>query len=49
MNSLEGLSVSGKKAIVALMIISALVLGAAAQTVAPNQQGKMYGDPRFSR
>lgn len=48
MNSLESLSVSGKKAIVALMIISVLVLGAAAQTtVAPNQQGKMYGDPGF--
>lgn len=47
MNSLENLSVSGKKAICAVMIISALVLGAAAQTVAPNQQGKMYGDPGF--
>ena len=49
MNSLESLGVSGKKAIVSLMIISAIALGVAAQTVAPNQQGKMYGDPRFSR
>ena len=47
MNSLESLSVYGKKAIVVLMIISALALGMAAQTVAPNQQGKMYGDPGF--
>ena len=47
MNSLESKGAYGKKAIVALMIISALALGVAAQTVAPNQQGKMYGDPGF--
>lgn len=47
MNSLESLSAYGKKAIVALMIISALVIAVAAQTVAPQQQGKMYGDPGF--
>lgn len=47
MNSLENLRASGKKAVVALMIISALALGVAAQTVAPQQQGKMYGDPGF--
>ena len=47
MNSLESLSASGKKVVVALMIISALVLAAAAQTVAPVQQGRMYGDSGF--
>lgn len=47
MNSLESLSAYGKKAIVALMIISTLVVAVAAQTVAPQQQGKMYGDAGF--
>ncbi len=47
MNSLEILSGYGKKAIVALMITSALAFAVAAQTVAPQQQGKMYGDPGF--
>ena len=47
MNSLESKGAYGKKAIVALMIISALALSVAAQTVAPQQQGKMYGDPGF--
>lgn len=47
MNSLESISAYGKKAIVALMIISALVVAVAAQTVVPQQQGKMYGDAGF--
>ena len=47
MNSLESIGVYGKKTIIALVIIIALALVAAAQTVAPQQQGKMYGDFGF--
>lgn len=47
MNSLQILRESGKRAIVALMIISSLALAVAAQKVEPQQQGKMYGDPNF--
>lgn len=47
MNSLHNLSAIGKRAVFALMIISSLAFGAAAQTVPPQQQGKMYGDPSF--
>lgn len=47
MNSLQNIRGLGKKAVFALMIISSLALTAAAQTVAPQQQGKMYGDPNF--
>ncbi len=47
MNSLQNLSGYGRRAIFALMIISSLVLCAAAQKVEPQQQGRMYGDPGF--
>ncbi len=47
MNSLKKVSGYGKIAAVTLMIISILTLGAAAQKIAPQQQGKMYGDPGF--
>ena len=45
MNSLQNLSVLGKKLIFALMIISSLAVMAAAQN--PQQEGKRYGDPGF--
>lgn len=47
MNSLHKYSAFGKKATVALMIISVLAIAAIAQRVAPQDQGKMYGDPGF--
>jgi type IV pilus assembly protein PilQ len=47
MNSLQLLRKSCKRAVFALMIISSLALAMAAQTVVPQQQGKMYGDPNF--
>lgn len=47
MNSLQNLSGYGRRVMFALMIISSLVLCAAAQKVEPQQQGKMYGDPGF--
>jgi len=47
MNSLQNLSGYGRRVIFAFMIISSLVLSAAAQRVEPQQQGKMYGDPGF--
>jgi type IV pilus assembly protein PilQ len=47
MNSLHKYSAFGKKATVALMIISVLAIAAVAQRVAPQEQGKMYGDPGF--
>ena len=47
MNSLEKVSGYGKILVVSLMIISILTLSAAAQKIAPQQQGKMYGDPGF--
>jgi type IV pilus assembly protein PilQ len=47
MNSLHKLSVYGKMAVFALMLISCLTLAASAQTVQSQQQGKMYGDPGF--
>jgi type IV pilus assembly protein PilQ len=47
MNSLQNLSAIGKRAVFALMIISSLALSAAAQTISPQQQGKLYGDPGF--
>jgi len=48
MDSLEKrLSGVGKRAVFALMIISSLALGLAAQTVEPQQQGKRFGDPGF--
>ena len=47
MNSLHKLSGLGKKAVIALMIISTLGLAIAAQKVEPQSQGRMYGDPGF--
>lgn len=48
MDSLGKLSVIGKRAVIALMLISTLTLSLAAQTVAPQQQqGKRFGDPGF--
>lgn len=47
MNSLLNLRGYGKKAVFALMIISSIVLGVAAQKVEPQSQGRMYGDPGF--
>lgn len=47
MNSLTKLRFIGKQAVVALLIISTLALGATAQKIAPQEQGKMYGDPGF--
>ena len=47
MNSLGKVSGYGKIVAVTLMIIGILTLGAAAQKIAPQQQGKMYGDPGF--
>ncbi len=47
MDSLKILSGYGKRAIFAFLIISSLTLILAAQTVAPQQQGRMYGDPGF--
>ena len=47
MNSLHKLSVYCKMSVFALMIVSCLTLAVSAQTVQPQQQGKMYGDPGF--
>lgn len=47
MTSLQQLSGIGKKAVIALMFISTLALAVAAQTVAPQNQGRLYGDPGF--
>lgn len=47
MNSLHKLGASCKMAVFALMIISCLTFAASAQTMQPQQQGKMYGDPGF--
>lgn len=47
MNSLDIYRTYSKKAIIALTLISVLAIAAAAQVVAPQDQGKMYGDPGF--
>ena len=47
MNSLFKLCGHGQRAVIALIIFSALGLVAAAQTVAPQSQGRHYGDPGF--
>ncbi len=47
MDSLQKLSGFGKRAVFALMIISSFAVALAAQTVAPTQQGKRFGDPGF--
>lgn len=47
MDSLLTLSGYGKRAVFVLMIISSLTLVSLAQTVSPQQQGRLYGDPGF--
>ncbi|MGD9561629.1 MAG: type IV pilus secretin PilQ [Pyrinomonadaceae bacterium] len=47
MTSLQTLSGIGKKAIIAILILSTLVLAVAAQRVEPEQQGRRFGDPGF--
>lgn len=47
MTSLQQLTNIGTKAIIALMFISTFALAIAAQTVAPQSQGRLYGDPGF--
>lgn len=47
MTFLQYTSGVGKKALLALVIISCIALSAYAQTVAPQQEGKRYGDPGF--
>ncbi len=47
MTSLQHLSGIGRKAIIALMIISTFALSIAAQKVEPQSQGRLYGDPAF--
>lgn len=47
MNSLFKLSVFGRKAIFALMIVGLFAVMISAQRVESQQQGKMYGDPGF--
>jgi type IV pilus assembly protein PilQ len=47
MTFLQMLSGFGKKATLALIIFSCLVLTAYAQKVAPQKEGKRYGDPGF--
>src|SRR5690242_21131390 len=47
MNSLQIVSVLARKTVIALTIISSLTIAVAAQRVAPQQQGKMYGEPGF--
>src|SRR4029079_9797428 len=47
MNSLFKLCGYGQRAVIALIIFSALGLVAAAQTVAPQSQGRHYGVPGF--
>lgn len=47
MNSLSKTGVSIRRAVFTLMIISSLAFAVAAQRIAPQEQGKMYGDPGF--
>lgn len=47
MDSLKKLNDYGKRAVFVLMIISSFTLISVAQTVNPQQQGRMYGDPGF--
>lgn len=47
MTSLQQLINIGTKAIIALMFISTFALAITAQTVAPQSQGRLYGDPGF--
>ena len=47
MNSLLKLRGNARKAIIALIMIGSLGLVVAAQTIAPQSQGRLYGDPGF--
>lgn len=47
MTSLQIFSGIGKKAVIAIMIITTLTLAVAAQRVDSQQQGRRYGDPGF--
>ena len=47
MNSLQSPSGYARKTLIALMITGLLAIAAAAQNVAPQKQGAMYGDPGF--
>jgi type IV pilus assembly protein PilQ len=47
MKSLKPLGDTAKKLIFAAFLFSTLAIAAAAQTVGPQSQGKMYGDPDF--
>jgi type IV pilus assembly protein PilQ len=47
MNSLQSARVYARKAVIATLLFSMLVIAVPAQTVQPRQQGKMYGDAGF--
>ncbi len=47
MNSLSKTGVGIRRTVFTLIIISSLAFAAAAQRIAPQEQGKMYGDPGF--
>jgi type IV pilus assembly protein PilQ len=47
MNSLHLISGQAQKTLIAIIITGLLALAAAAQTVQPQRQGTMYGDPGF--
>jgi len=47
MNSLQKYSDAGRRALIAITIISTLTLAAAGQRILPQQQGRMYGEPGF--
>ena len=47
MNSLQSPSGYARKTLIAFMITGLLAIAAAAQNVAPQKQGAMYGDPGF--
>ena len=47
MNSLQTTSGYARKTLIALMITGLLAIAAGAQTVQPQRQGAMYGDPGF--
>ena len=47
MNSLSNISVTVKKIVIALAIVSSLAVAVMAQKVEPQSQGKHYGDPGF--
>ena len=47
MNSLQITSGYAQRTLIAFLIIGLLAIAAAAQTVQPQQQGRLYGDPGF--